>query len=263
MECSKIKWAVASGHTKTLRPHQGNSGPGRRRFGLHEIKHDGYRLMVRKDGDALSIITRGGYDWTERYPLIAAGALRLRGSFVIDGEGVVAVPMALRISTCCLHARAIAPAFSTPFDMMEKSGDDLRPLPLKERKARLRSSWSDRRLGLFIRTMSPALMASRSTLRPVRWDWKASCQSDAIGMCPGRVNTGSRSKILKVRGSVGSLKSKEKARQLSRAEFWHTLNKSTPRSCGSRLHNQSRGGGFRDKETARDGGITGPSLWNV
>ena len=46
---------------------------------LHEIKHDGYRLLVRKDGDAVSIITRGGYDWTERYPLIVAGALRLRG----------------------------------------------------------------------------------------------------------------------------------------------------------------------------------------
>ena len=56
---------------------------------LHEIKHDGYRLLVRKDGDAVSIITRGGYDWTERYPLIVAGALRLRASFVIDGEGVV------------------------------------------------------------------------------------------------------------------------------------------------------------------------------
>jgi len=56
---------------------------------LHEIKHDGYRLMIRKDGDTVSIITRGGYDWTERYPLIVAGALRLRGSFVIDGEGVV------------------------------------------------------------------------------------------------------------------------------------------------------------------------------
>ena len=56
---------------------------------LHEIKHDGYRLLVRKDGDAVSIITRGGSDWTERYPLIVEGALRLRGSFVIDGEGVV------------------------------------------------------------------------------------------------------------------------------------------------------------------------------
>ena len=56
---------------------------------LHEIKHDGYRLLVRKDGDAVSVITRGGYDWTERYPPIVEGALRLRGSFVIDGEGVV------------------------------------------------------------------------------------------------------------------------------------------------------------------------------
>ena len=33
---------------------------------LHEIKHDGYRLLVRKDGNAVSIINRGGYDGTER-----------------------------------------------------------------------------------------------------------------------------------------------------------------------------------------------------
>jgi len=45
---------------------------------LHEIKYDGYRLLVRKDGNAVSIINRGGYDWTERYPLIVEGALRLR-----------------------------------------------------------------------------------------------------------------------------------------------------------------------------------------
>src|SRR6186713_1254481 len=56
---------------------------------LHEIKHDGYRLLVRKDGNVVSVITRGGYDFTDRYPLSVAGALRLRGSFVIDGEGVV------------------------------------------------------------------------------------------------------------------------------------------------------------------------------
>jgi len=56
---------------------------------LHEIKHDGYRLMVLKDDDAVKIISRGGYDFTDRYPLIVAGAKAMKGSFVIDGEGVV------------------------------------------------------------------------------------------------------------------------------------------------------------------------------
>jgi ATP-dependent DNA ligase len=37
---------------------------------LHEIKFDGYRLRVERNGDRVRLITRGGYDWTERYPWI-------------------------------------------------------------------------------------------------------------------------------------------------------------------------------------------------
>jgi ATP-dependent DNA ligase len=36
---------------------------------LHEIKYDGYRLRVERDGDRVRLITRGGYNWTRRYPL--------------------------------------------------------------------------------------------------------------------------------------------------------------------------------------------------
>ena len=46
---------------------------------LHEIKHDGYRLIVRRDGPTVRLFTRRGYDWTARYPLIAAAAARLAG----------------------------------------------------------------------------------------------------------------------------------------------------------------------------------------
>jgi ATP-dependent DNA ligase len=33
---------------------------------LHEIKYDGYRLRVERDGDRVRLITRGGYNWTDR-----------------------------------------------------------------------------------------------------------------------------------------------------------------------------------------------------
>jgi hypothetical protein len=57
---------------------------------VHEIKHDGYRLIVRRDGDAVRLFTRRGYDWTERYPAITAAAGKLRAkSFTLDGEAVV------------------------------------------------------------------------------------------------------------------------------------------------------------------------------
>src|SRR5215216_4420323 len=60
---------------------------------LHEIKHDGYRLIVQRDGNRVRLLTRRGYDWSERYPLITQAALRLtKTSFVIDGEAVVLGP---------------------------------------------------------------------------------------------------------------------------------------------------------------------------
>ena len=35
---------------------------------IHELKYDGYRLRVDRDGDRVRLITRDGYDWTKRYP---------------------------------------------------------------------------------------------------------------------------------------------------------------------------------------------------
>ena len=37
----------------------------------HEIKHDGYRMICRRDGDRVRIFTRRGYDWTDQVPCIA------------------------------------------------------------------------------------------------------------------------------------------------------------------------------------------------
>jgi bifunctional non-homologous end joining protein LigD len=55
----------------------------------HEIEHDGYRLMVWRDGERVRLFTRHGFDWTERYPWIVASARRLPATrFLIDGEGV-------------------------------------------------------------------------------------------------------------------------------------------------------------------------------
>ena len=50
------------------------NGPG----WLYEIKHDGYRLMVRKEGDRVRIYTRRGVDWTTRFPRIVSSVRKLR-----------------------------------------------------------------------------------------------------------------------------------------------------------------------------------------
>ena len=54
---------------------------------IHEIKHDGYRLMARRDPVGIRLITRRGNDWTTRYPLVveAVNHLKVR-SCLIDGE---------------------------------------------------------------------------------------------------------------------------------------------------------------------------------
>jgi bifunctional non-homologous end joining protein LigD len=60
---------------------------------VHEIKHDGYRLQVRRVGDTVRLFTRRGYDWTGRYPAIVATAMQLRArSFTLDGEACVCGP---------------------------------------------------------------------------------------------------------------------------------------------------------------------------
>lgn len=46
---------------------------------LHEIKYDAYRLRLERDGDRVRrLITRGGYDWTKRYPWIVEAARKIR-----------------------------------------------------------------------------------------------------------------------------------------------------------------------------------------
>ena len=56
---------------------------------IHEIKHDGFRLMARRDPVGIRLITRKGNDWTTRYPLVveAMNHLKVR-SCLIDGEVV-------------------------------------------------------------------------------------------------------------------------------------------------------------------------------
>ena len=66
---------------------------------MHEIKHDGFRLMVRREGSRVRLWTRGGHDWADRFPAIAS---RLRTpSFLIDGEVDVCRDDGIQISTRC------------------------------------------------------------------------------------------------------------------------------------------------------------------
>ena len=68
--------------TKALEPPSGEAW-------LHEIKHDGFRVIARKDGKRVRLYSRSGTDLTHRFPLIVETLARLRSrSCIIDGEAV-------------------------------------------------------------------------------------------------------------------------------------------------------------------------------
>jgi hypothetical protein len=60
---------------------------------IHEIKHDGYRLIVQHQDKVARLYTRNSHDWTDRYPWIVEAALQNRTKrFMLDGEaGILGV----------------------------------------------------------------------------------------------------------------------------------------------------------------------------
>ena len=108
---------------------------------LSEIKFDGYRLLIRKQGDAVALITRNGLDWTRRFPAIADAVAALPAETLLaDGEVV-----ALRndgVSSFSQLQQALSESRTGDlvlyvFDLLYRDGWDLRACPLDERKQAL------------------------------------------------------------------------------------------------------------------------------
>jgi hypothetical protein len=87
---------------------------------VHEIKQDGYRLIVRRDGATVRLYTRNAYDWTVRLPAIAAAAGQIKAkSFTIDGEAVVLGPDGLSRFDELRRREAAHSAMLYAFDLIE------------------------------------------------------------------------------------------------------------------------------------------------
>jgi bifunctional non-homologous end joining protein LigD len=105
---------------------------------LHEIKHDGFRVIARKDGPRVRLYSRPGSDLTHRFPLIVDTMARLRSrSCIIDGEAVACDDNGVASFDLVRHHRANDRIFLYAFDLIELNGDDLRRDPLEGRKATL------------------------------------------------------------------------------------------------------------------------------
>lgn len=108
---------------------------------LHEMKYDGYRLLVAVGGGSARAYTRSGLDWSERFAGIVAEAARLEvRSALIDGEAVVMDENGRSSFQALQGALKGAPASIDfiAFDLLELDGEDLTSLPLTDRKSRLR-----------------------------------------------------------------------------------------------------------------------------
>ena len=108
---------------------------------IHEIKHDGYRLMARRDSVGIRLITRRGNDWSERFPLVveAVNHLKVR-SCLIDGEVV------------CCDERGLA-----RFDLLRRRHNEAR-------SSTPSTCWN---------STAPTYAGNRS--RSARRRWRASC----------------------------------------------------------------------------------------
>jgi bifunctional non-homologous end joining protein LigD len=117
---------------------------------LHEIKYDGYRLRVERDGDRVRLITKGGYDWSKRYPRIVEAALKNRQKqFVIDGEAVILGVDGYSDFDALHSGKHNDEVQLLAFDVLAMDGDNLRDLPLSMRKANLARLLARRPDGIF------------------------------------------------------------------------------------------------------------------
>ena len=115
------------------------------------MKYDGFRLRLERDGDRVRLITRGGYNWTDRYPWILESALKNRiRQFVIDGEAVVLGVDGIADFNA-LHSRQHDEEVQLyAFDILALDGEDLRSLPLSLRKTNLARLLARRPDGIFV-----------------------------------------------------------------------------------------------------------------
>jgi bifunctional non-homologous end joining protein LigD len=117
---------------------------------IHEIKHDGFRILARRDLAGVRLITRHGTDFTGRFPLAAAAVKALPGhSFLIDGEAIVTNDEGLAVFELIRRARNGGAAVLCAFDLIELDGEDLRRAPIEHRK---------RKLSRLVRTPHPGIV---------------------------------------------------------------------------------------------------------
>jgi len=106
---------------------------------IHEVKFDGYRMQMRVEGGKAVLRTRKGLDWTDKFAAIAKAGAKLPDS-ILDGEIVAldhnGAPDFAALQAAMSDGKTDGLVFFA-FDLLVADSEDLRALPLTQRKARL------------------------------------------------------------------------------------------------------------------------------
>ena len=166
---------------------------------LHETKYDGFRIGLAIDKGRAQLFTRNGLDWSARFPELVNAALQLPvSSALLDGEIALLLPDGRTSFQDLQNAgrRKGAPACFV-FDIHWLDGDDLRSLPLEERKARLEPLLGSRR--------TPLLRYSTHVVGHGAWVHAEACRARMEGIIskrrdapvtPGRSRTWVKTKCI-------------------------------------------------------------------
>jgi bifunctional non-homologous end joining protein LigD len=110
---------------------------------LHEVKFDGWRLQLHKSADEIRLYSKSGSDFTKRFPEIATALRALPfDNVILDGEIIACDENGIPDFTLLHHAYP-GHRFVWIFDLLALAGEDLRTLPLFERKGRLEALFTD------------------------------------------------------------------------------------------------------------------------
>jgi bifunctional non-homologous end joining protein LigD len=118
-------------------PRLANSPPTGPKW-IHEIKHDGFRIMAQRADGRVRLLTRKGTNFSNRFPqTVAAVTVLPVRSCLLDGEAVVCDENGLAVFDLIRGYRHDTAAVLCAFDLLEVDGKDLRRAPIEERKGTL------------------------------------------------------------------------------------------------------------------------------
>ena len=124
----------------------------------HEVKFDGYRIQIHKDGRDVALYSRKGNDFTARYASFAGAVAKLSSkSFILDGELCACDEDGYPNFSARLR-RSDLPLCVWVFDILSQHGKDLRALPLMVRRRKLET--------LMARVQNPVIRLSETFTDP-------------------------------------------------------------------------------------------------